>query len=472
MKAYHSLIILVLSLLTATAVKADENGSLTSSTKKRQISALPTIEKCQKDRAVCLESCNNQESANCSSACPVCPIIEKVSPVVRPSADIINRNFIIDVVNETSSVYSVKHPASLNHTTVFKLHNYINNTNVIKIPTNVNNTNINNINVFANETAEEEGPFGFGSNETGSCCIAIQPKTCRYASNGFRCHHKRHKTCGPQCTSRLIHIQARNRCRGRYCSRGVSYIPQPQPSCFYTNYWPYVACGASSQRECNGCYDHYGYGYSSYQSEQTDCGGCYDDGFSYGQLYRRGPVLRPFYYHEPPCHLTGQCSYDGGYYNNGYGYFGHQHVDPVWGPESDQNENLPLEPNANVFEDDDEPDRNGTTSNWGVVMKKCKVVTENGTIKFEDCNQSKENPYAAAPAATLPIPYYPQFSPGAYPPAIYPPQIYLPPVYNPAIDYEFYARNKNQRPRAKASGLRNKRKVRRLLKRRVQSKAE
>lgn len=59
-------------------------------------------------------------------------------------------------------------------------------------------------------------------------------------------------------------------------------------------------------------------------------------------------------------------------------------IDPVFGP----------------FYDDDtylDSDSNNTVSDWGVVLSKCKVVSENETVTLENCTLAKDNPFAAAP---------------------------------------------------------------------------
>lgn len=464
---YSCLIVIVVifnftRLVVATTENESQSDKITDSISdkpqlKRQISALATIEKCNKDRKICLESCKGD--SNCTDTCPVCAQVERVPPIVKPGVEIVNRNYIINGINGTSERYSVSHAVGANYTTIFRLQNFINNTNLIKVPTHVNSTNINHINIFNNETSDgvATGDFGLGSTEDGPCCIAVQPKSCRSTPTGPRCHHRRHKTCGVQCTSRSIHVHARNKCHGQHCRRGLSYIPQPQPRCFHTQYWPYVNCGGQQRRDCSGCYDHYGHYSSNYQVSENNCGGCYDDGFSYGQLYRRGPVFRPFYYHEPPCYITGSCSYETGYYQNSYGYYGGPEVDPVLGP-------------GNVFNDDDEVDENSTalnSSDWGVVIEKCKTVNENGTVKIENCVGAKENPYAASPIAltnedSVPppyLPYYPAFAP-----------VVLPAIYNPAIDYEYYSRTRGSyrgsKGKVPTKFRRNKRKIsrRRVLK--------
>uniref|UniRef100_A0A336K054 CSON010673 protein n=1 Tax=Culicoides sonorensis TaxID=179676 RepID=A0A336K054_CULSO len=355
---------------------------------KRQASAIPTIENCKKLREECLRSC--PKISNCTEQCPVCPIITKVDPVPASPA-VVNRNYVIENGNEESKKFSVNHLPGANYTTIIRLSNVINNTNIVKVPTNLNNTNINTIKIFANSSQEkdESGLFGVGTNENGeSCCYVIHPKTCRHSMKGYRCHHRRHKTCGPQCSSRQIHVQARSRCSPQEgCQRRIAYVPEPRPSCRYTNYWPYINCmgvRAIGHYSCAGCYDHYGHGYSSYysQSSYNECNGCYDDAFDYGPLYRRGPVLRRFYYHEPPCYITGRCSYSG-YYQGDYGNFGNEFVDPAFGP----------------IYDDETPDSDGndTISDWGVILSKCKVVTANETVNLENCTISRENPFAAAP---------------------------------------------------------------------------
>lgn len=443
----------------------------TGSQSKRQISALPAIEKCRKDREVCLKSCI--DIMNCTTACPVCPEIERLAPIVQPAVELVNRNIIIDSVNGTSRQYQLTHPATANHTTIFRLQNFINNTNVVKMPTVINSTNINHINIFNNETdvdeaSDDDGPYGLGVDETGPCCIVVQPKTCRYSPSGPRCIHRRHKTCGQQCTSRVIHVQSRHRCHGRSCNRDISYVPQPQPRCFYTQKWPFVSCGGAAQRDCSGCYDHYGSS-SHYYEEETSCSrGCYDDGFSYGQLYRRGPVLRPFYYHEPPCYLTGRCSYETGYYSSGYGHYGHESVNPVWGPPAPGVDEVD---GRGVFDDDEDTKDGGlnaTVSDWGVAIKKCKTVSENGTIAIENCvDSNKENPYAAAPVSPEEFAAQPFVPP---PMSMYQPMVpvWPPLIYNPAIDYEYYARSQGgYRAKAGSKTQRNTRKVRRLRRRRL-----
>jgi len=364
-------ICLLIILATAVVVGAEEVKS------KRQISALPTIENCKKLRQECLKSCKDV-IFNCSQKCPVCPIVTKVDPV-PVSSGVINRNVVIDGTNGTSQRYSYSYPGTTNHTTVIKLSNFINNTNLVNVPTHVNSTNVNNIHIYANNS-ETGGAFGLGQSEAGSCCFVVQPKTCRFGPDGVRCHHQRHKTCGPQCTSRIVHSQVR---RGE-----VNYIPQPQPSCFYTPYWPFVNCAPPQYRDCSGCYEWY---------NVYSCAGCYNEGLDFGQLYRRGPVMRP---------------------------------PPVMYPESEF-EGLfdDFKISSDTVVEDDEEAINATAADWGVVLKLCKVISSNETVQIENCTEvEKENPYAASPVNRVNRSIYRMQAPPPPPPM---PMAY----YNPAIEY-------------------------------------
>lgn len=377
------IVVLLLGAILVVASDNDDKPKISIIKSKRQASAIPTIENCRKLREECLRSCPTIR--NCTEQCPTCPILTKVDPII--GNHVINRNYVVLNENGTEGEkFSVKHLSGANYTTIIRLSNVINNTNIVKVPTVVNSTNINHIKVFANSSNEGDGPFGLGMNDKSEpCCYVVHPKTCRFSTNsgGYRCHHRRHKTCGVQCRSRQIHAQTRSRCNPDFgCQRRVAYIPQPRPSYYYTNYWPYVGVRGSRHYSCAGCYDHYGYGYSSYYSRDMDCNGCYHDAFNYGPLYRRGPVFRPFYYHEPPCYFSGHCSYSG-YYQSEFGHFGHELIDPVFGP---------------IYDDDtSENDSNDTVSDWGVVLSKCKVVSGNDTVTLENCTLAKDNPFAAAP---------------------------------------------------------------------------
>lgn len=329
---------------------------------------------CQSQYNQCYSACNG--ATNCQTSCPQCPQIQPPP----------NHKVIIQQVDK--DVEPKIFPAS-NITTVIKLSNFINTTNVVNVPTHVNSTNVNNIHIYQNKT-ESSGKYGLGESEKGPCCNVVHPKSCVSSSNGIRCHHKKHKTCGPQCTSQTVHVQSRQRCQQQGgCQRRMAYIPQPQPACVYIDVWPFVACGRPMP-SCNGCYDHYGYGYANYYGAagSPGCMGCYDGGFQYGQMYRRGPVLRPNYYHAPPCHVVGQCEP----YCDDFGCYGHENIDPAFGFE---------QPN---FGGEDE-DNNGTSiedtgsGDWAVTVAKCYVIGDDGKTEIKNCTQAPadNNLYAASP---------------------------------------------------------------------------
>ncbi|XP_055641827.1 uncharacterized protein LOC129778755 [Toxorhynchites rutilus septentrionalis] len=292
----------------------------------------------------------------------------------------------------------VEYQVPTNVTTVIRLTNVVNNTNIVNVPTHVNTTNVNNIHIYSNVTESET------RSEQTKCCTAVRPKTCYASTQGFRCQHKKFQTCGPQCTSDIIHVQRRKRC-DQYgnCKDKVAYVPQPEkPKCVYIDQWPYVACGKPANMKviCDGCYDHYGRGIQAHDRPVANqCRGCYDDGFDLGPMYRRGPVLRPFHYHEPPCYITGSCpaTFD----DCGYGCYGHEMVDPAWGQPS------PYDPefdDANTaFYDNDFQESNDTESDWGIPVHKCTVVSEDNKITVQNCTDSASNQYAAVPSN---YPYY------------------------------------------------------------------
>ncbi|XP_058454205.1 uncharacterized protein LOC131432120 [Malaya genurostris] len=286
-----------------------------------------------------------------------------------------------------------------NITTIIRLTNVVNNTNVVNVPTNVNTTNVNNIHIYSNITEGESS-----TPEEERCCTAVRPKTCHASTQGIKCQHKKFRTCGPQCKSDVVHVQRRKRCDpSGNCQEKIAYVPQPEkPKCVYVDQWPFVVCGKPANMKviCDGCYDHYGYGFEAHNKPIVDqCRGCYDDGFDYGPMYRRGPVLRPFYYHEPPCYLTGTCPMS--YGDCGYGCYGHQLVDPVWGPPSAFDPNMD-DINTESLEQDIQI-TNDTESDWGVPVHKCTVVSEDNTISVQNCTNIVDNQYAAAPPS---YPYY------------------------------------------------------------------
>lgn len=338
-----------------------------------------------------------------------------------------------------------------NVTSVIRLTNIVNNTNRIEAPVNITTTDLDGTpSLVSNDTREQinatvppaeesstGGKFGFGYSKTGPCCIAIRPKSCRASSNGLRCHHRRHRTCGSQiCVSRTIHVQLRQRCNhhGQHgCKHGIAYIPQPQaPKCIYIDQWPFVSCTVAFERQfiennCNGCYDHYGYGFRQYHANaehhRIRCRGCFADAFEIGPLYRRGPLFRPYFYHRAPCYVTGSCrGYELSHVNCGrYGCFDDELVDPVWGhrpkrPRTEQDfyeddgyskeqqrPSTKLPPHRNV-----QPTAaasslqrtNQTSTSLDSHIHKCSVVSDDGTIEVKNCTDTnlETNPYAASPA--------------------------------------------------------------------------
>lgn len=343
--------------------------------------------------------------------------------------------------------FESKFRAGQNLTTVIKLLNVVNNANRIEAPVNITTSDVGdgslpafnataqtNATTQAPEESTSGGTFGFGYTAQGSCCLAIRPKSCRPSTNGLRCHHRRHRTCGPQCISRTIHVQLRQRCQHHEsdCKHGLAYVPQPQrPNCIYIERWPFVSCTAAFERQliennCGGCYDHYGYGFQQYhenaEHHRIRCRGCYADAFEIGPLYRRGPVLRPYFYHQAPCFITGHCrGYDGANVNCGrYGCFGDELVDPVWGrrqkrprTEYDEDDDLrespplgrpttkpPPRQHSPAITTDAAPTNNQTATLIDPHIHKCKVVSDDGTIEVKNCTDTnlESNPYAASPA--------------------------------------------------------------------------
>lgn len=308
-------------------------------------------------------------------------------------------------------------------TTIIRLTNIINNTNTIHIPTNVTTTNLNNVHVHnlgkngtsKNSSLDEGGDFGLGVTEEGPCCIVVRARSCSTTSTGPKCQHRKHKTCDSKvCTAKIMHAQYRRRCnRKGDCQKKVVYIPEPGPQkCVQIDQWPYVVCGkeVSRQRSCDGCYDHYGYGFENYHSQgsRPECSGCFDGAWDQGQRYRRGPVLRPYYYHQPPCYLMGTCVPE---VDCGYGCYGDEFVDPAWGRP------VRRPSNQDVYYEDELDDSsevgdqtaatNGTNSieddgDWVEEKTKCKVVGQNGTI-ISNCTENglSENEFAKEPNVNL-----------------------------------------------------------------------
>lgn len=132
--------------------------------------------------------------------------LEELEGEGEPPRPLIKRNLIIEGNNETHYYKGYLEPFS-NITTIIRLTNIINNTNEINMPTTVNNTNVNNVHIFNNKSSETGGNFGMGYTKEGSCCFKVQPKSCTTSTSGPRCHHKRSKVCGEQCTARIIHAK-------------------------------------------------------------------------------------------------------------------------------------------------------------------------------------------------------------------------------------------------------------------------
>uniref|UniRef100_A0A182LSB5 Uncharacterized protein n=1 Tax=Anopheles culicifacies TaxID=139723 RepID=A0A182LSB5_9DIPT len=316
--------------------------------------------------------------------------------IVRPDS-----NDIDDGAEEDEN--SMKYRVPVNVTTVIRLTNIVNNTNHIHMPTTLNNTNVNNIHVYTNLTETAGTP----KSETESpCCTAVRPKSCHSSTQGIRCKHQKFQTCGPQCTSKVIHVQKRTRCNRNTgeCKEKIAYVPQPEkPTCVYVDEWPYVVCGkvANMTAVCAGCYDHYGYGYEAFNGHsrmQDHCRGCYDDAFDVGPRYRRGPVLRPFYYHQAPCFIAGNCA--ASYENCAYGCYGHDQIDPAWGNKGMESYDPVLDPSNTLYYDsDDFTISNETSDDWGVPTAKCAVVTDGTAITVKNCTQGIDNPYLAVPAS-------------------------------------------------------------------------
>lgn len=346
-------------------------ASLDSETLKN----LQLLQNCAEYNATCLSTCNSTE---CRSQClhEGC-LLGSVSG--QGSATGVHTVIVRQDNGDSPSVHRFEHQfhPGQNLTTVIEIKNVVNNTNHVNAPVNITSHDARQHSVKPNQSGSQKltnstsesspspttelppsnattgGKFGFGFTDQGSCCLAIRPKSCRASSSGMRCHHRRHRTCGPQCTARTIHVQLRQRCHShegnskgskgphqKGCHNRVSYVPQPRPNCIYIDQWPYVSCTAQFERHladqnCHGCYDHYGYGFRRYHEDaehhRMRCRGCYDDAFEYGPLYRRGPVLRPYFYHQPPCYVTGGCDGWGASNCGRFGCFGDEFVDPAWG---------------------------------------------------------------------------------------------------------------------------------------------
>lgn len=353
-------------------------------------------ENCQRANFDCRIKCGEDE--NCQGQCPVCPInVDELIASNNGTGDG-HRTIIVESGQNVDKFETIN--AGGNITTVIRLTNVINTTSSFTDLPQVDNGS----DSLTNETG---GEFGLGSNANGSCCYVVHPKTCTSTSHGRRCHHRREKICGKQCTAKVIHAQVRKRCNGNGCHKKVSYVPQPKPpKCVHTRRWPYVACGQSYSSSCDGCYDHYEDDSLKNDSNDNDCDGCYDDGFDYGPLYRQGPVLRPYFYHVPPCYIVGTCfayPISDGYFDH-YSGRGFHHKRRYHDEEIDDEEM--------DFEDVEDPEyeldkaivpgnkTDDSADDWAIEIHKCKVVSDNGTIEIRNCTAEdiEQNPYAGSPA--------------------------------------------------------------------------
>lgn len=151
-----------------------------------------------------------------------------------PPIKLIERNIIIENDNETQ-YYRGYVESAANITTVIRLTNLINNTNIVNMPTTLNNTNINNIHVYQNKTSDDGGKFGLGFTDRGPCCFAVEAKDCKRSTSGTKCHHKKTRVCGRQCTDKVIHPK-KNPC----AAWPYSQCPPYQYPGFYPppNYYP------------------------------------------------------------------------------------------------------------------------------------------------------------------------------------------------------------------------------------------
>lgn len=366
-------------------------------------SLLSIKENCQRANFDCRITCGEDES--CQSQCPVCPlnVDELIATSINNTGED-HRTIIVESENNVDKFQTIN--AAGNVTTVIRLTNIINTTSSFSdLPEAGSDSN------NLNETG---GEFGLGANRNGSCCYVVHPKTCTSTSNGPRCHHRREKICGKQCTAKIIHTQLRKRCdKASGCHKKIVYVPQPKrPKCVHTRKWPYVSCGSSYTSSCDGCYDHYGS--DKNDDKDKDCEGCYDDAFDYGPLYRRGPVLRPYFYHAPPCYIMGTCyPYP---LDCGFGCFDHELIDPGWGYHHRHNQHHEYDDEELDFDESDIDLENtnatnvnetdGSGDDWAIQIHKCKVVSDNGTIEIRNCTSEdvEENPYAGAPPTG--IPYY------------------------------------------------------------------
>lgn len=349
----------------------------------------------QKIIDTCLESCLfSCTGSNCSERCET----SCQTPLTSTS------NSAITVENMSQYAPVPIQPAP-NVTTIIRLTNIINNTNIVNAPTTLNNTNINNINLGTNVTSKSIN----SEVENEKCCYVVRPRVCQNTLDSenktlTRCINRQHRTCGKICTSKTLHAQVRQPCNGppSTCAPSVAYIPQPTPRCVYQPQWPYVRCGIFENRNCKGCYDHYGYGFENYHGNLApSCVGCYDDGYNLESLYRQGPYYRPGYYHTPPVYLGGDSQLVVEKCGLG-GCFGNELIDPVFGVPSYSPYSTSVSQFANYYQN---PSINYIPAlpYYAPVVR--PIQAQNNTLNFETVEQWYE--YLDNTTNNTPYPYPP-----------------------------------------------------------------
>lgn len=320
------------------------------------------MEVCNDKRDKCLSTCDDKKNATCKDSCPICPIVKEIPYVIRG----VNDTDIIEAAHKVQ-----------NFTTVVRMKNIIHNVIDIPPPPNVNTTNTNYVNIYQNITSKSGGKYGFGYSQEGQCCMEIHPKTCSMSPIGPKCHHKRHRTCGDQCTSRVVHRRKVKMCHEGTCHNQVKYISQPDvPRCRATSSWPFITCGGSSEN-CEGCFNNFDDNDPDAMVPRR-CISCFSQGFDMaGPMYRRGPMFGPNYYNPYYGGLAGQYPPMGGGIGEGYPSVG------VYG--------VGREGNDVVVDGDDGEDGSGgfetdfKPSQWKVEARKCKRTYPNGTLEITNC---------------------------------------------------------------------------------------
>lgn len=326
---------------------------------KIPIFSKPTIldmEACNDKRDKCLSTCDDKKNATCKDTCPICPIIKEAPYVLKGYND--------TVQSSLESNHKVQ-----NFTTVVRMKNVIHNIIDIPPPPNVNTTNTNYVHIYQNLTSKSGGKYGFGYSQEGQCCMEVHPKTCRMSPLGPKCHHRRRRTCGEHCTSRVVHKRKVKLCHEGSCTNQVRYIAQPDvPRCRPITAWPYITCGGNS-KDCEDCFENFDDNDQDAMVPRR-CIPCLSQGFDMaGPMYRRGPMFGPSYYNP----------YYGGYYGggnggypmyNGGGSYPQNDIEDVIGEEAE---------GSGGYETDFKP------SQWTIEARKCKRTYPNGTLEITNC---------------------------------------------------------------------------------------